>query len=53
MLRGYVRMQAEASGIELSGEKEALKQKMYVSGNAKTGYHSSTVPRNIRLRDDN
>lgn len=53
MLRGYVRMQAEASGIELNGEKEAPKQKMYISGNAKTGYHSSTVPKNIRLRDDN
>lgn len=52
MLRGYVRMQAEASGIELNGEKEAPKQKMHISGNARTGYHSSNVPRNIRLRDD-
>lgn len=49
MLRGYVRMQAEANGIELSGEKEAPRQKMSVPGNAKTGYYGSSIPKGVRV----
>lgn len=49
MLRGYVRMQAEANGIELSGEKEAPRQTMQISGNAKTGYHGSSIPKGVRV----
>lgn len=52
MLRGYVRMQAEANGVELTGEKEAPRQAMHVSSNLKTGYHGSTVPRGVRLGGD-
>ena len=52
MLRGYVRMQAEASGIELSGEKEAPKQKMHIQGNVRTGYKGPSIPRGVRLRND-
>ena len=52
MLRGYVRMQAEASGIELRGETELPRQQMRISSNVRTGLHSSSVPRGIKLRDD-
>lgn len=52
MLRGYVRMQAEANGIELSGEKEAPKQRMHISANARTGYFGPSIPKNIGLRGD-
>jgi|GEM_PF-846808 len=48
MLRGYVRMQAEANEIELLGETEAPSQRMYTPGNARTGYHGSTIPRGIQ-----
>lgn len=52
MLRGYVRMQAEDSGIELNGEKEAPKQKMHIQGNVKTGYFGSSIPKGVRLSGD-
>ena len=45
-------MQAEASGIELSGEKEAPKQKMHIQGNVRTGYKGPSIPRGVRLRND-
>ena len=53
MLRGYVRMQAEANGIELSGEREAPRQKMHIPANAKTGYYGSTIPRGVREKARN
>jgi len=48
MLRGYVRMQAEANGIQLAGERVAPRQKMHIPGNARTGYHGSSAPRGVR-----
>lgn len=52
MLRGYVRMQAEANGVELSGERAAPRQRMHVPTNARSGYRGSSVPKGIRLRND-
>lgn len=52
MLRGFVRMQAEASGIELNGEVPLQRQRMHVSANVRSGYHESRVPGTIKLRDD-
>ena len=49
MLRGYVRMQAEANGIELSGEREAPRQKMHIPGNARTGSYGSSIPKGVSL----
>jgi hypothetical protein len=51
MLRGYVRMQAEANGVELSGEKEAPRQMMHVPGNVKTGQYGPRIPKGVRLSD--
>lgn len=48
MLRGYVRMQAEANGIQLAGEKIAPRQKMRAPGNARTGYRGSSPPPGVR-----
>lgn len=50
MLRGYVRMQAEANGVELSGERAAPRQKIHVPTNARSGYRRSSVPRGVRFR---
>lgn len=50
MLRGYVRMQAEANGVELSGERAAPRQKIHVPTNARSGYRGSSVPRGVRFR---
>ncbi len=47
MLRGYVRMQAQASGIELTGERPTPKQSMHV-GNARSGYLGASVPAGVR-----
>jgi uncharacterized protein len=47
MLRGYVRMQAEANGTALSGEQPARKQAMHV-GNARSGYRGPSIPRGVR-----
>ena len=47
MLRGYVRMQAQANGVELTGERPNPKQTMHV-GNARGGYHGATVPQGVR-----
>ena len=46
MLRGFVRMQAEANGVELTGEKAAPRQHMYV-GNSRTGSYGSSIPRGV------
>lgn len=48
MLRGYVRMQAEAHGVELTGERLAPKQLMHV-GNVRSGYHGPTTPRGVNI----
>ena len=53
MLRGYIRMQAEANGVELYGEREAPKQKMHITGNLRTGYRGPTIPKGIRLKNEN
>ncbi|MFM0175591.1 ATP-binding protein [Paraburkholderia sediminicola] len=49
MLRGYVRMQAEAHGIELAGEKidQSLKQTMRVPSSLTRGYYVSKPPPGI------
>lgn len=46
MLRGYVRMQAEANGVPLTGEREAPRQRMHVSS-ARHGYYAPSVPRGV------
>lgn len=52
MLRGYVRMQAEACGIELNGEVPMQRQRMHVPANARSGYHESRIPQGVRLGGD-
>ncbi|MDR5754874.1 MULTISPECIES: ATP-binding protein [unclassified Caballeronia] len=49
MLRGYVRMQAEAHGIELAGEKidHTVRQTMRVPSSAGRGYYTSQPPPGI------
>lgn len=47
MLRGYVRMQAQANGIDLTGERPTPKQSMHI-GNARSGYHGASVPAGVR-----
>lgn len=47
MLRGFVRMQAQASGVELIGERPAPRQLMHV-GNARSGYHGASIPAGVR-----
>jgi len=47
MLRGYVRMQAQANGIELTGERPTPKQTIHV-GNARSGYRGSSIPQGVR-----
>jgi len=49
MLRGFARMQAQASGIELTGERPAPRQLMHM-GNVRVGYHGSTIPEGVRSR---
>lgn len=48
MLRGYVRMQAEANRVELSGEMPAPRQTMHV-GNSRTGTYGPSIPRGVDL----
>lgn len=56
LLRGYVRMQAEAHGVELIGEQvEAPKQTMHAPASAMRGYRHSSVPKGVhfgRMRPD-
>jgi AAA+ ATPase superfamily predicted ATPase len=47
MLRGYVRMQADANGVDLKGDYHIPKQQIYVSVNARTGYRGSSVPKGV------
>jgi hypothetical protein len=47
MLRGFARMQAQASGVELTGERTAPRQLMNV-GNVRNGYHGPSVPSGVR-----
>lgn len=47
MLRGYVRMQAETNGVELTGERPIPKQSMHV-GNARNGYRGPSIPQGVR-----
>ena len=51
MLRGYVRMQAEAHGIELQGEeaKSTTKQYMHVPARTSTGYQQTTIPKGVHF----
>lgn len=50
LMRGYVRMQAEANGVTLSGGRQGPSQKMKVS-NRKTGYYSSKPPKGVLWED--
>lgn len=51
MLRGYVRMQAEAHGIRLAGyQKESEEpQRIHAPARASTGYRGPTTPREIHF----
>ena len=52
MLRGYVRMQAEANGVELGGEFEMPRQQMHIQNNARTGCKGPSIPRGVRINRD-
>jgi len=54
MLRGYVRMQAEAHHIELAGEKidQTVRQTMRIPTSAGRGYYTSSPPPGIHLGRD-
>jgi hypothetical protein len=47
MLRGFARMQAQANGIELTGERAAPRQLMHM-GNVRSGYHGPSIPAGVR-----
>ena len=50
MLRGYVRMQAEAHGIQLVGEQLAIpKPQVHVPSSAGKTYHGPSVPKNVHF----
>lgn len=46
MLRGYVRMQAEANQVTLNGEKAIPKQYMHI-GNSRTGSYGPAIPKGV------
>jgi hypothetical protein len=48
MLRGYVRMQAEVNGVELSGERPMPRQMVHVPMNARTGYRGPSLPPGVK-----
>ncbi len=52
MLRGYVRMQAEAHGIELIGEQTEAKATHHVTARASSGYFQSKVPSGVYFDRD-
>jgi hypothetical protein len=54
MLRGYVRMQAEAHHVELAGEKvdQTVRQTMRVPTSVGRGYFTSKPPPGIHLGRD-
>ncbi|MBO9497248.1 ATP-binding protein [Thalassotalea sp. G20_0] len=47
MLRGYVRMQAEAHGIELIGEQAQEKTVQHATVRASSGYYQPSVPQGV------
>lgn len=51
MLRGYVRMQAEANSVELSGDKDTTvaRQEVHVPASARRGYRGSQIPRGVKF----
>jgi uncharacterized protein len=49
MLRGYVRMQAQANGIELSGERAIPRQVMHIT-NSRTGSYGPSIPKGINQK---
>lgn len=50
MLRGYVRMQAEAHGIELLGEEAKPTEKQYMhTPRTTTGYKHSNIPKGVHF----
>jgi len=54
MLRGYVRMQAEAHHVELAGEKidQTVRQTMRIPTSASRGYYTSSPPPGIHFGRD-
>lgn len=52
MLRGYVRMQAEANGIALIGEQTEPQEKQHIHGTAKSssGYYQPKIPEGIHFK---
>lgn len=46
MLRGYVRMQAEANQVTLNGEKAIPRQHMHI-GNCRTGSYGPAIPKGV------
>jgi hypothetical protein len=49
MLRGFVRMQAEAHQIDLVGEQPVPRQTMHVPGSAARGYYTSQIPEGVNF----
>ena len=51
MLRGYVRMQAEANGIELVGDKDPTvsRHPAHVPSSARRGYRGPQIPRGVQF----
>jgi uncharacterized protein len=51
MLRGYVRMQAEANGIELVGDKDptVASHQVHVPTNVRRGYRGPEIPPGVRF----
>lgn len=47
MLRGFARMQAQANGIELTGDRSVEKQHMHIR-NVKSGYRGPSFPSGVR-----
>ena len=56
MLRGYVRIQAEAHGIQLLGEEPKATEKQFMRApKVTTGYYQSSIPKGVhfgKARDD-
>lgn len=51
MLRGFVRMQAEAHGVDLRGEEGAQKQRSTVRppASVRRGYHGPSIPHGVKI----
>lgn len=52
MLRGYIRMQAEANGVELVGDKTevAPKQLAHATAKSSSGYHQPKMPDGVTFK---